>query len=91
MKNNNIKNYYPETIARFREVLINKNPGIIPEQKEDRNSPSHLLWMLDETEKGGFGLNKASRWLGWIACSLYLKDLISSEEIDNLIRKDIKN
>ena len=81
---------YFETITAFRSIIKNNCPEVAAEQQEDnRNAPSHLLWMLEQIEKSNFDSDKAGRWIGWVAHSIYLKGWLSSQEIDSLIGSDI--
>jgi len=49
--------------------------------------PCHILWMLDEVEKGQMSDGKAGRWLGWaqaVACIHGFLDLETCKKLNRL-------
>ena len=85
--------YYPDTVKEFRARLKRAYPGI-KSRKQITNSPSkppHLLWMLNQIKKMVNSSARAGRWIGYCARALEDLNLITNQEVRDLIREDVNN
>ncbi len=86
--------YYPNSIARLREIIKKHFPNATAKEGLD-DLPSHLLWMLQEI--AGMKVNpkgnsrKAGRWIGYVIGRLESPELLTNEESRNMVRQDVQN
>jgi hypothetical protein len=83
--------YYPETIALFKEILKKNFPKLKGEKDDVRtDKPAHLLWMLDQI-KSLKGIGKRGRWIGHVNGALVSKKLLDNRKSRETIKRDVAN